>query len=224
MHGRRETAHGYLQRTVLHGARGSDGVILHLQARTLHPAIAVLELVDSPPATRFFSQLLWTVRCGHKYLERGLLWAWEVKFLGCSRKSIVSYFRSSHAALGQGASLVEPFLTICFFFLFLLPLLFLPSSLFPSLETITALLLIQVLLKVISFLDRPRRNGTVIAKAHWNSCPCWYQELWRGLVSGVQIWEKGAPEKTLLVQHFGVTWSSNELEWKQQIPVMYIFN
>lgn len=70
----------------------------------------------------------------------------------------MSYFRSSHAALGQGVSLVEPFLTICFFFLLLLPLLSsppLPSS--PSLETITALLLIQVLLKVISFLDRPRR-------------------------------------------------------------------
>lgn len=82
--------------------------------------------------------------------------------------------------------------------------LLLPLLPFPSLETITTLLLIQILLKVISFLDCPRRMVLSLQKAHWNFCPCWSQELWRGLVSGVQIWGERSTRETLLVQQSGV--------------------
>lgn len=41
MHGCREAADGDVQRTILHGTRGANGVVLHLKARAVHSAIVV---------------------------------------------------------------------------------------------------------------------------------------------------------------------------------------
>lgn len=73
-------------------------------------------------------------------------------------------------------------------------------------------------------LDRPRRMIPLLQRLTGNFCPCWYQELWWGLVSGVQVWEEGAPEKHSWFNSLELLWSSNELEWKKQVSVMYILN